>query len=151
MAPPPADFMSGSTAWAAKNWCLRFTAMRWSKYSGVTLSVACRSSCAALLTSTVIGPNGTDLGDGAAQRLGVGNVGMEVADRRAACRQLTHQVTGGSVGDVDEADLGLLAREGAHDRRADAAAAAGDQHRASFEIGVDRAAGHAVLPAVAAA
>ena len=31
-------------------------AMRSSKYSGVTSSVACRSSRAALLTSTVIGP-----------------------------------------------------------------------------------------------
>ena len=28
--------MSGSTAWAAKNWCFRLTAIRSSQYSGVT-------------------------------------------------------------------------------------------------------------------
>ena len=26
--PPPASFIIGNTAWAAKNWCLRFTAIR---------------------------------------------------------------------------------------------------------------------------
>ncbi len=31
MAPPLAAIMSGSTVWAAKNWCFRFTAMRWSQ------------------------------------------------------------------------------------------------------------------------
>ncbi len=56
MAPPPDAFMSGSTAWAAKNWWRRFTAMRLSQYSGVTSSVRWRSSCTALFTSTVIGP-----------------------------------------------------------------------------------------------
>jgi hypothetical protein len=54
--PPPAAFIIGCTAWAAKNWCLRFTAMRSSQYSGVTVSNLWRSSWAALLTSTVIGP-----------------------------------------------------------------------------------------------
>ena len=56
MWPPPAAFMSGSTAWAAKNWWRRFTATRLSQYSGVTSSVRWRSSWAALFTSTVIGP-----------------------------------------------------------------------------------------------
>ena len=40
----------------AKNWCLRFRATRSSKYSGVTSSSVWRSSWAALLTRTVIGP-----------------------------------------------------------------------------------------------
>ena len=54
--PPPAAFIIGWTAWAAKNWCRRLVAKRSSQYSGVTVSHGWRSSRAALLTSTVIGP-----------------------------------------------------------------------------------------------
>ena len=57
MEPPPATFMSSSTACEAKNWCFRFTPMRSSQYSGVTSSVTWRSSRAALLTRMVMGPS----------------------------------------------------------------------------------------------
>jgi len=57
MEPPPAAVMSGATACAAKKWWRRFTAKRSSQYSGVTRSIVWRSSCAALLTSTRIGPS----------------------------------------------------------------------------------------------
>src|SRR6185369_2181140 len=56
MEPPPAAAIPGATAWAAKNWCRRFTAKRSSQYSGVTASMAWRSSWAALLTSTRTAP-----------------------------------------------------------------------------------------------
>ena len=42
------------------------------------------------------------------------------------------------VGDVDESDVRALAGERAHERRADAGAAAGDEHGASGEIGIAR-------------
>ena len=34
--PPPAAIMPGATAWMAKKWCLRLTASRASKLSGVS-------------------------------------------------------------------------------------------------------------------
>ena len=79
-----AFFMSGTTAWMAKNWCLRFTRMRSSKYSGVTLSSVWRSSWAALLTRMVIGPSAlrTSL-DRLAQRVDVGQVAVLEMDRLA--------------------------------------------------------------------
>src|SRR5882672_643817 len=52
ITPPPAFFIPGATACAQKNRCRRFTAMRSSQYSGVTSGSACRSSLAALFTST---------------------------------------------------------------------------------------------------
>src|SRR5689334_17556721 len=55
--PPPAFFMPGTTHCAAKNWCRRFTARRWSQYAGVTSSNRWRSSFAALFTSTDTGPD----------------------------------------------------------------------------------------------
>jgi hypothetical protein len=39
MDPPPACFMPGITACAAKNWWRRFTAMRSSQYCAVTDSM----------------------------------------------------------------------------------------------------------------
>jgi hypothetical protein len=54
--PPPAVFICGYTACAAKNWWRRLTAMRSFQYSSVTSVALCRSSFAALLTRTVIGP-----------------------------------------------------------------------------------------------
>jgi tripartite-type tricarboxylate transporter receptor subunit TctC len=52
MAPSLAAFMSGNTACAEKNRCLGLTAILSSQYSGVTVSVAWRSSWPALLTRT---------------------------------------------------------------------------------------------------
>ena len=73
--PPPAAAISGATACAAKNWCRRFTAKRSSQYSGVTRSIVWRSSWAALLTSTRIGPEPRlRLGDRRAQRRDVPQV-----------------------------------------------------------------------------
>ena len=56
MEPPPAAIMSSFTACAQKNWWRRLVAIRSSQYSGVTSSIAWRSSRAALLTSTVNAP-----------------------------------------------------------------------------------------------
>ena len=78
MEPPPAAAIAGATAWAAKNWWRRLTAKRSSQYSGVTLSIAWRSSWAALLTSTRIGPEaGLRLRDRGAQRRDVAQVARE--------------------------------------------------------------------------
>ena len=54
--PPPFFCMKGAAAWMAKNWWRRFTASRSSQYSTVTVFQSCRSSCAALLTSTLMVP-----------------------------------------------------------------------------------------------
>ncbi len=54
--PPPARCMSGATACAAKNWCLRLTAMPASQLSGVVSATLWRWSLAALFISAAIGP-----------------------------------------------------------------------------------------------
>jgi len=142
MEPPPAAAIAGTTACAAKNWWRRFTAKRSSQYSGVTASIAWRSSCAALLTRTRTAPS-------RAQRRDVSQIAPdERGSREAARRNAGHERVGGLALDVHEGDAGSLRAQVLDDGGADATAAAGHEDDAIFQAGVRGISDHEHPPAL---
>ncbi len=111
--------------------CRRFTASRCSQYAGVTSSNLCRSSFAALFTSTDTGPALASISanDGA-QRLDVGHIRVEELD---AIAQSGNQRFRLAVRDIEEEDPRLLAREAFDHHFADAGTATGDDDGLSGE------------------
>ena len=147
--PPPRACICGTTACAAKKTCLRLTPIIQSNSAGVTSDSTWRWSLAALLTSTAASPSAAaDLRHRGAQGVDVEQVARHEQRRRAArAGHLLHQRLAGLGIDVEEGDAGLLGREGAHERGADAAGAAGDQHHAAGKAGIARL-GHAISRSV---
>ena len=95
-----------------------------SQYAGVTSSNLCRSSFAALFTSTETGPAfALDSGERRAQRVDVGHVALDELDAVAEAR---HQRLRFALRDVEEEHPRLLAREAFDHHCADAGTAAGD-------------------------
>ena len=135
--------MSGTTAWTVKNWWRRFTAMRSSKYSGVTSSIVWRSSWAALLTRMVIGPSAFRTASIAVltAAMSVRSHGSKWTVWRFLFRRETSAFEFRLL-HVEEADLRPLRGEVLDDRFADAAAAAGDENGAALEARIDGAVFH---------
>ena len=89
--PAPAAFMSAATFFAAKNWCLRLTAMPASQLSGVVASMAWRWSLAALLISAAIGPIWPR-----SLAIAASSAPMSVrsaAENTGACREFSRRIT----------------------------------------------------------
>ena len=125
IAPSPAAIMPGATAWMAKNWCFRLTASRLSQLSEVSPCQSWRVSFAALLTSTFDrAERFRHLADRGLVGGNVGHVGDDELHCSAASCELGGERLALRRGDVVEADLRALPREGADDRLADAARAA---------------------------
>ena len=78
------------------------------------------------------------------QRRDVGEIRVLEAYARAAAVQFVGEGAGLGLLDVDEGGLRLLLDEAAHDRLADARAAAGDEHGLARKVAVGRR--HDVLP-----
>jgi hypothetical protein len=117
--------MPGMTACAAKNWCLRLTAMVRSQDSGVTSSTVWRVSLPAFF------------GDGLEGRLKGGDVGEvageEERGRGARVVEALDQALGRLGLEVEEGDFGVVGCEGLDNRGADSAGAAGDDDDAVVE------------------
>ena len=126
--PPPAAIMPGAIAWMAKNWCLQVDGDPGvPAFRGLALPVV-----AGVVGGVVDEDRGRperlgDLRDRRLQGRDVGDVGRHEAHRGAGVAELAGKRLAALPHDVDEADLGALAGEGAHDRLADAAGAAGDE------------------------
>ena len=84
--------------------------------------------------------------DRAPERRDVGDVAMLVVQRPLPA-EVGLKLLRRRVGDVEKSDPGALRGEATHDRLADAHRAAGDQHDAVLQAGVDRIVGHGFLKA----
>ena len=91
-----------------------------------------------------------DRRDGPAQRLHVRQVAVLEAHRGALPGEIGGERLGGGLVDVQEADLGVLPREGPDDGLPDAASAAGHDDHLAGEIGIKRALAHSELLLIAA-
>src|SRR5690348_3222464 len=74
----------------------------------------------------------------ALQRRNVGEIARLEMHGRSRLGKLPHQGARGLHGDVDEGYLGVLRGELAHDRLADARAAAGDQNDLVLQVRINR-------------
>jgi hypothetical protein len=107
--PPPAFFMPAVTNCEPKKMCRRFTASRCSQYTGVTSSNLCRSSFAALFTSTDTGPSLCfDVSERRTQSFEVGHIRIEELNTIAQPRDQLFRL---AVRNIEEEDPRLLARE----------------------------------------
>jgi hypothetical protein len=135
--PPPFAFMSAATFFAAKNWCLRLTAIPASQLADVVSSIEWRWSLAALLSSTGDRSDArAHRGDRGVERVDVGEVGSDEHRDVARAAELRDERLGGRHVDVDEAHARALRGELLHERHADAGGAARDQHGAVLQAGV---------------
>ena len=133
--PPPAAIMPGATAWMAKNWCFRLTAsLRVEALRRLALPVVAR------VVGGVVDEDGDRPergGDAALSRPSGLPMSVMSTSFEPGCRTLPGELVGERpplrVEDVDEANLGALPGEGAHDRLADAACAAGNEDGPSGE------------------
>src|SRR5436190_9634006 len=85
--------------------------------------------------------HGRDRRDRAFERRDVTDIGFDITDAGRFTAKLRGERLRRLARNVDEADFRLLADKGAHDRSADARAAAGDDYRLAREIRIDRARG----------
>src|SRR5215217_4946323 len=126
--PPPASRIISATAWAAKKWCRRLTAIRSSHRARSISATLSRWSFAALLTSTRIGPSCSDVTDVTFGKERIGAIGSQRLLERLATVNV----------DVDERDASTLPSQLTDELDAKPGGAAANERRPTLQAGVRR-------------